>query len=323
MQKNKNLLVLINIGSPNELSVKAVRKYLQHFLMDPYVIQIPFFLRFILFYLVICNIRAPKSFEKYKSIWTKEGSPFHVFTESFRRSLEAALGFRVMNMMMYSEPGFETGFAEIRAGNYSKIVVCPMYPQYAESSTRTSIEKFKKYALEAGLTAKVEYVPPFYGEEFFIESFYRNIITAQPDYKNYDHVVFSYHGLPQSHVARSTAAENYQQQCLKTTELLAAKLQLNPKNYVTCFQSRVGVTKWIQPYLDQTCEALAKNGNKNLLLISPSFVVDGLETLQEISDLEKSLQARFAVKIVLVPALNSEAFWIDRFSEFIRLSFAE
>lgn len=323
MQKNKNLLVLINIGSPTELSVKAVRKYLQKFLMDPYVIQIPFFLRYILFYLLICNIRAPKTFEKYKSIWTPEGSPFHIFTESFRRALETVLGFRVLNMMMYSEPGFETGFAEIKAGNYSKIVVCPMYPQYAESSTRTSVEKFKTFFANAGLSASVDFVRPFYSEDFFIESFYQNIITAQSGYKNFDHIVFSYHGLPQSHVARSSAAENYQQQCLKTTELLAAKLSLEPKNYVTCFQSRVGVTKWIEPYLDQTCERLAQEGKKNLLLISPSFVVDGLETLQEIIDLEKSLQERFAVKLVLVPALNSEAIWLKKFSEFIRLFFAE
>lgn len=323
MNKNKSVLVLINIGSPTELSVKAVRKYLQNFLMDPHVIQIPFFLRFILFYLVICNIRAPKTFAKYKSIWTPQGSPFQVLTEKFRRALEALLGLRVLNLMMYSEPGFESGFAEIKAGGFSKIVVCPMYPQYAESSTLASIEKFKVFYAAAGLSASVEYVRPFYSEDFFIDSFYRNIIAAQPQFLSFDHVVFSYHGLPQSHVARSSAADNYQQQCLKTTELLAAKLNLESKNYVTCFQSRVGLTKWIGPYLDQTCETLAQNGKKNLLLISPSFVVDGLETLQEIGDLQKSLQARFAVKLVLVPGLNSESFWLANFSEFIRLFFAE
>ncbi len=323
MEKNKNLLVLINIGSPTELSVPEVRKYLQRFLMDPHVIQIPYFLRFILFYLVICNIRAPKTFKKYQSIWTKQGSPFHVFTENFRRTLEAALNVRVLNMMMYSEPSFESGFAEIKAGNYSKITVCPMYPQYAESSTLASIEKFKSFFAAAKLTSEVEYVRPFYQMDFFIESFYRNIVAAQPAYQSFDHVVFSYHGLPQSHVARSSTADNYQQQCLNTTEKLAAKLKLEPKNYVTCFQSRVGLTKWIGPYLDQTCEALAQCGKKNLLLISPSFVVDGLETLQEIGDLEKSLQARFAVKLVLVPGLNSESHWVENFSEFIRLFFAE
>lgn len=322
MKKNKNLVVLINIGSPTELSVPAVRKYLQRFLMDSRVIQIPFFLRYILFYLLICNIRAPKTFKKYQSIWTNRGSPFHIFTENFRQALEAQLGVRVLNMMMYSEPSFESGFAEIKAGDYSKITVCPMYPQYAESSTLTSIEKFKSFFATAQLTSEVEYVRPFYNEEFFIESFYKNIVSAQPAYRNFDHVVFSYHGLPQSHVARSSTADNYQQQCLSTTEKLAAKLQLEPKNYVTCFQSRVGLTKWIAPYLDETCEELARNGKKNLLLISPSFVVDGLETLQEIGDLEKSLQARFAVKLVLVPGLNSESHWVKNFSEFIRLFFA-
>ena len=148
-------------------------------------------------------------------------------------------------------------------------------------------------------------------------------MTAQPAYQSFDHVVFSYHGLPQSHVAQSSAADNYQQQCLSTTERLAAKLNLDPKNYVTCFQSRVGLTKWIGPYLDQTCETLAQNGKQNLLLVSPSFVVDGLETLQEIGDLEKSLQVRFAVKLVLVPGLNSESYWVENFSEFIRLFFVE
>lgn len=323
MKKNKNLLVLINIGSPTELSVPAVRKYLQSFLMDRHVIQIPFILRYILFYLLICNIRAPKTLKKYQSIWTKQGSPFHVFTENFRHALENSLGVRVLNLMMYSEPSFESGFNEIKTGHYSKITVCPMYPQYAESSTLASIEKFKSFFAAANLTCEVEYVRPFFNEEFFIESFFNNIVTAQPAYQSFDHVVFSYHGLPQSHVARSSTADNYQQQCLYTTEKLANKLKLDPKNYVTCFQSRVGLTKWIGPYLDQTCDALAQNGKKNLLLISPSFVVDGLETLQEIGDLEKLLQRRFAVKMTLVPGLNSESFWVENFSKFIRLFFAE
>lgn len=317
MQNNKTVLLLINIGSPSELSVKAVKAYLRKFLMDPYVIQIPFILRYILFYLVICNIRAPKTFLKYKSIWLKEGSPFHFFTEKFRHTLEKRIGIRVMNIMMYSDPDFDSAFAFLNQENFSKIIVAPMYPQYAASSYVSSAEKFKYFLNKSQLKAEVKFVDPFYRNDFFINSFYSNIITQYPDFKKYDHIVFSYHGLPQSHVKKIAPEFDYQKQCFATTELLARKLQLNENNYVTCFQSRVGLAKWIEPYLDQTCESLARGGKKNILIISPSFVVDGLETLQEISDLEKSLQLSYQIKLDLVKGLNSEDIWVQNFSEFI------
>lgn len=317
MPKNKTVLLLINIGSPSELSVNAIRTYLRNFLMDPYVIQIPYLLRYILFYLLICNIRAPRTFLKYKSIWRPDGSPFHIYSENFRKSVENILGFRVINMMMYSEPGFEKAFTELKSKNYAKIIVCPMYPQHAESSSVSSLEKFRKLFIESGLTAEIKYVSPFYKEHFFIESLQNNITTRHPDYHSYDHIVFSYHGLPQSHVDKSSVENNYQKQCFRTTELLAEKLKLEKKNYVTCFQSRVGLTKWIRPYLDQTCEALAKTGKTNLLIVSPSFVVDGLETLQEIADLEKNLQLRYKIRLHLVTGLNSETIWIKNFTEYI------
>ena len=220
--------------------------------------------------------------------------------------------------MMYSEPGFEKGFEEIKNSGFAKIIVCPLYPQYAESSTRSSIEKFDRYYKASGLKAELIYIKPFYKEDFFINSFASHIVAKQPDYQKFDHIVFSYHGLPQSHIEKSGLSDNYRQQCLETTELLAAKLELNKNNYVTCFQSRVGVTKWITPYLDKTCEDLAQRGLKNLLLVSPSFVVDGLETLQEIGDLEKSLRLKFDVHLHLVSALNSESLWIKNFAEYIK-----
>lgn len=285
--------------------------------MDPYVIQIPFLLRFVLFYLVICTIRAPRTYLKYKGIWSKEGSPFHLFTENFRAAAEKQLGLRVLNVMMYSEPGFKTAFTLLQKENFSEIILAPMYPQYAESSYRTSIEEFKKYFIKSGLTASVKIVEPFYKEDFFINSVSQNIISQFPAYAKYDQLVFSYHGLPQSHVDKSKNGADYQQQCLATTELLVKKLNLDHNNYVTCFQSRVGATKWISPYLDQTCVSLARSGKNNILIISPSFVVDGLETLQEIGDLETTLQAPYNIKLDLVRGLNSEQHWVQAFSEFI------
>lgn len=314
--KNSKVLLLINIGSPQTLTVPAVRAYLRRFLMDPYVIQIPFILRFILFYIVICTIRAPKTFLKYQGIWRKEGSPFHYFTEHFRAALEKAIGVRVLNVMMYSEPGFKTAFNELATINPSEIVVIPMYPQYAASSYATSLDSFNRFFAKSELTAKVQIIKPFFNESFFIDSIFTNIVSQHPDYKTFEQVVFSYHGLPQSHVDRAPKDQDYQQQCITTTELLAQKLGLE-KNYVTCFQSRVGVTKWIKPYLDQTCEELARSGKRRILVVSPSFVVDGLETLQEITDLEKQLQLHYNVKISLVTGLNSEPHWIAGFAGFI------
>ncbi len=318
MLKNKTAILLLNIGSPEELTLSSVRKYLRRFLMDPYVIQIPFLLRYILFYLLICNIRAPRTLLKYQSIWRPEGSPFHFFTENLRRALENTLKIRVMNLMMYSEPGFQRAFTELKSENFSKIIVCPMYPQYAASSTASSLNKFRDYFSESGLNSELIFVEPFFQQNFFIESFYNNIKTSFPDYASFDHVVFSYHGLPETHIKNSRPEQNYREQCIKTTELLATKLGLEPKKYVTCFQSRVGVTKWISPYLDQTCEELAVSGKTKLLVVSPSFVVDGLETLQEISDLERDLQRRYKISISLVKGLNSEGFWIENFASFLR-----
>lgn len=318
MTNPKTVLLLLNIGSPEELSVPAVRRYLRQFLMDPYVIQIPFLLRYLLFYLLICNIRAPRTFAKYRSIWTSGGSPFHIFTEKFRGAIEACLGFRVLNVMMYSEPGFATAFAELQKEKFGKILVCPMYPQYADSSTLTSLEKFRTFFAASGLTAEVSYLEEFYQEDFFINSLLQNIVSKHPDYRSYDHVVFSYHGLPESHIERSKPERNYRRQCFATTELLATKLALLSNTYVTCFQSRVGVTKWITPYLDQTCDQLARDGKKNILVISPSFVVDGLETLQEIADLETLLRRRYEIRLQLVTALNSEPVWVQNFAGRVR-----
>lgn len=315
---DKKVLLLINIGSPTELTVSAVRKYLRHFLMDPNVIQIPFLLRYIFFYCVICNIRAPRTLKKYQSIWRPDGSPFHFYSEKFRQALEQNLGFRVINLMMYSEPGFETAFAELKATiALETIIVVPMFPQFAQSSYEASVQKFKSFFKASGLTSKVVLIEPFYREEFFIESFHQNILQQFPDYSSYDHIVFSYHGLPQAHIANAGPKQDYQQQCLETTALLAKKLNLQKNDYVTCFQSRVGLTKWITPYLDQTCEELAKNGKLNLLIVSPSFVVDGLETLQEIKDLETSLQANYKIRLSLVGGLNFNAVWVRHFSKFI------
>lgn len=318
MQKDKIIIALINIGSPNQLTLKAVKSYLRSFLMDPYVIQIPFFLRYILFYLLICSIRASKTLSKYKSIWQREGSPFHVFTENFRKKLENKLGIKVINLMMYSEPSFDSAFSFLCENKYTKIIVAPMYPQYADSSYLASVEKFKKYFKKSNLTSEVHYLDVFYKENYFIDSFYTNIINQYPNYKKFDHIVFSYHGLPQSHIDKSNPLQNYQEQCFETTRLLATKLSLTSNSYLTCFQSRVGITKWITPYLDRTCEELAKKNLNNILVISPSFVVDGLETLQEISDLEKSLNVTYpSLKLNLVKALNSEEVWVNNFSEFI------
>ena len=313
---NKKALLLVNIGSPQTLTVPAVRAYLRKFLMDPFVIQIPFALRFFLFYVVICTIRAPKTFLKYKGIWRAEGSPFHFFTENFRAALEKTLGVRVLNVMMYSEPGFKTAFEELKASGISDVTVVPMYPQYAESSYRTSVEAFKKFSTKYQIAQNAKIVEPFYREDFFISAVYKNIISQYPDFNSYDQLVFSYHGLPQTHIDRAPADQDYQQQCIATTELLVKKLGLD-KNYVTCFQSRVGVTKWIQPYLDQTCESLARSGKKKILVISPSFVVDGLETLQEITDLETELQKQYNIRLDLVKGLNSEAHWVQGFTGYI------
>jgi protoporphyrin/coproporphyrin ferrochelatase len=325
---SKKGVLLINLGTPDSPSVTDVRKYLTEFLNDPYVIDINWLARTLLVNLIIVPFRAPKSAEIYQKLWTDKGSPLLYYSKNVQEKLQAQLGneYGVHLAMRYKNPSMNKVIAEMEAENYSEITVIPLYPQYATSSTKTSIEKAKKLFNKWEENPAIKFVDYFYDNSLFIDT----IIAQASKHKlsDYDHILFSYHGLPirqlhKVHPEKTCEDLNckteinehnqycYQAQCYETTRLITEKLNLNSSDYSIGFQSRLN-DKWVKPYSDKLVEQLAKGGKKNVLVFSPAFVADCLETTIEISDeYQEIFKANGGEKLQLVESLNDHPKWID------------
>ncbi|NQX96403.1 MAG: ferrochelatase, partial [Flavobacteriales bacterium] len=297
---NKKGILLINLGTPDSPSTTDVRKYLTEFLNDPYVIDINWFARTMLVNLIIVPFRAPKSAEIYKKLWTEKGSPLLYYSKEVKEKLQIELGsdYDVYLAMRYKNPSMDKVISEMEKEGYDEIIVIPLYPQYATSSTKTSIEKAKKIFKKWKKHPVIKYVDYFYDNPLFIDTIIEQ--TKKYTLSDYDHILFSYHGLPirqlhKVHKGKTCEELNckteinkenqycYQAQCYATTRLIVEKLQLKPTDYSIGFQSRLN-DKWVKPYADKLVEQLAKEDKKNMLVFSPAFVADCLETTIEISD---------------------------------------
>ncbi len=325
-------VLLINIGTPKTNSPDDVGRYLSEFLMDPFVVDIPAILRWILVKVLIVPRRKFASSEAYKKIWLKTGSPLLVNSENLARSLSSQLGdrFSVRIGMRYSEPSIMTAVSEFQKEGVTRIVVVPMYPQFADSSTTSSLEKLK--TLPSPLPYSV--VEAFYDQPGFIDSF-AEVIRDSLNSKEIDHYLFSYHGLPERQIQRlhpehcfktpnccETMSEKnkycYRAQCVQTTRKIVGALGLKPDQYSFSFQSRLGRTKWIDPYTDFRLPELAQKGVKNLAVICPSFVADCLETLEEIGIRGKADFIKAGGEnLYLVPCLNAHPKWSKSLAQMI------
>lgn len=339
MKRPRPGVLLVNLGTPDEPTTGAVRRYLREFLSDPRVIDIHPAARNLLVYGVILPFRSPKSAEAYRKIWTSEGSPLLVHSLALTKEVAGRLGpdVPVALAMRYGNPSVAEGLRRLRERNVDHVVVVPLYPQYASSSTGTVLEMVYREtaAMEAVPTLSV--VPPFYDHAGFIQSW---VETGRPvlDEIEPDHVLMSYHGLPErqirkvddtgSHCLESEtccsaigdANRNcYRAQCFRTSELLGRALGLDPGRYTVAFQSRLGRTPWIKPYTDVQITELARRGVKRLVVFSPSFVADCLETLEEI-DIRGREQflGLGGEAFALVPSLNANPGWIDTVVKLIR-----
>jgi len=331
----KKGVLLINLGTPDSPSVKDVRKYLTEFLNDPYVIDINWLARTLLVNLVIVPFRAPKSAEIYQKLWTEKGSPLLYYSEEVQEKLQKELGgnYGVHLAMRYKNPSMDKVIAEMEKENYSEIVVIPLYPQYATSSTKTSIEKANKLFAKWTKKPSINYVEHFYNHPQFIDTIIEQ--TKQYNLSEYDHILFSYHGLPirqltKVHGGKTCEELNckteinehnqycYQAHCYETTRLIVDKLQLKSEDYSIGFQSRLD-DKWIKPYSDKLVAQFAKEGKKKLLVFSPAFVADCLETTIEISDeYQEIFENNGGDKIQLVPSLNSHPKWITTLHQLVK-----
>lgn len=323
-------VLLINVGTPDSPEVPAVRRYLREFLTDGRVLTIPAILRWVLVNFIIAPFRGPKSAHAYKSIWTDRGSPLLVNGQNLAIALQQELdaNYIVRLAMRYGNPSIESVINELLEHHQvDELIVAPLYPQYSSSATGTSIERVGQILAKRDVIPAVRFIGDFFDDEGFL--------TAQADIAREklapfkaDHVLMSYHGLPESHVKATTqnhclvtlncceqvSNKNrfcYRAQCFATSRLLANKLGLNASEYSVAFQSRLAGTPWIQPFTDKILADLHSKGIRRLAVTVPSFVSDCLETIEEIGDRARSdWRALGGEDFLLIPCVNADPRWV-------------
>lgn len=330
----KKAVLLINLGTPDSADAKSVRTYLKEFLNDPRVIDLPFLLRWILVNWVIVPFRHKKSAHAYKQIWTKAGSPLSVITEKMTQKLARRLGsdYLVDFAMRYQKPSISAALKKMH--NASSISIVPLFPQYSSAATGSAIEKSLQHLAPKWNTPALNIIRDFYNHPGFILAYANQIRAALVD-KHIDTLLFSYHGLPERHIHKSECnvkcdrinpcpaigKENfycYRAQCYATTELIVKELGLLPHQYKVAFQSRLGRTPWIKPYTDLVLPELRANGVKNIAIVSPSFVADCLETLEEINiRTREQWQSLGGEEFTFIPCINDSDVWVEALADMV------
>jgi len=332
-------VLLVNLGTPASPSPRDVRRYLREFLSDPLVIDIPALPRWLILHCFILPFRPRKSAEAYAKIWTPAGSPLLLHGERLRDGVARRLGeaFAVELGMRYGAPSIRSAVERLASAGVARWLVLPLFPQYSGAATQSAVDKVREELRWAGVDAPVEILGAFYDHPGFIAAF---AALARPhlDAFRADHVLFSYHGLPERQVLRADpsgahclASETccdrvgevnrdcYRAQCFATTRSLAAELGLGAEAHSLAFQSRLGRTPWIQPYTDRVLPELAARGVKRLAVVCPAFVADCLETLEEIAIRGREQWLELGGEdLALVPSLNAEPVWVETVAEMIR-----
>lgn len=320
---SNHALLLVNLGSPASTSVPDVRRYLNQFLMDPYVIDLPWPMRRLLVSLILLT-RPAKSAEAYRSIWWEEGSPLIVLSRRLHAKVAAVWNEGPVELAMrYGEPSIESALQRLAQRGVERVTLVPLYPQFADSTVTTAIVEAQRVMKAHQLPFALDILPPFYEQPEYLNALAE---SARPYLaEGFDHLLLSYHGLPERHLhktdptgahclkgddccQRATGAvldSCYRAQCLRTSQGLIRALGLRDDQWSMSFQSRLGKAKWIEPYTDATLEALAHKGVKKVLVMCPAFVSDCIETLEEIGDEGRTeFRAAGGDDLVLIPCLN-------------------
>ena len=329
-------IILMNLGSPDSTEVSDVRKYLDQFLMDERVIDKPWLFRALLVKGIIVPFRAPKSAEAYKTIWVEEGSPLIVNTKHLQKALQNEINEPVEIAMRYGNPTPDAAFDSLlkRDPDIKEVIVVPLYPHYAMSSYETAVEYMREFYQKKEYPFQLSFVPPFYKDANYLEALSQNIkpFLQEP----YDHLLFSYHGIPERHIKKSdiTAchclqsedcceknspahAFCYRHQIRTTTRLVTELLQIPGNKYSISFQSRLG-KGWLTPFTDFRLKELPNEGIKNLLVVCPAFVSDCLETLEEIEIRGKEIFLEAGGEsFKMIPCLNTHPLWIKAIKGYV------
>jgi len=332
-------VLLINLGTPDSTDVGDVRRYLREFLSDPRVVDINPVGRWMLLNFVILPFRPRKSAEAYRAIWTDAGSPLLVYEQALAEGVQDELGpaYQVELAMRYGNPSIPDAVDRLMALDPERIIVVPLFPQYSSAATGSAIDRALEVLGKQWNVPTLETVPPFYDDPGFITSF-AEIARPALDEFGADHVVFSYHGVPERQVTKSDRTGThclaspeccavdvpanrfcYRAHCFRTTEALIRSLRLDPAKTSTTFQSRLGRTPWIKPYTDEALTELARSGVKRVAILCPAFVADCLETLEEIGIRAKEdWQRDGGEDLLLVPSLNAHPTWVRTVARWVR-----
>jgi ferrochelatase len=334
----KTGILLVNLGTPDSPSVADVRKYLREFLMDGRVIDVPYLLRFALVNGIIAPFRAPKSAKVYKTVWLKEGSPLKVYGMSLSKKVQEYLGpdYVVRLGMRYQSPSIEEGLRAIKDAEPARIVVVPLFPQYASATNGSVVEEVNRIVSGWQTIPAIAVTGPFFDQDFFLQPIVNQLKAALSD-NAYDQILFTYHGLPERQIKKGDhtgrcivnpdcckvlGAHNYlcyRAQCFATTRLLAEKAGIPEQMVTTSFQSRLGRDPWIKPYTDEVISAWPAKGIKKVLALSPSFVADCLETTEEIGEEYKEVFEKAGGQHWdLLPCLNDSDEWVRNLGEWLK-----
>ena len=323
-------LLLVNLGSPASTAVADVRRYLNQFLMDPYVIDLPWPLRRLLVSLILVK-RPAASAEAYRSIWWEEGSPLVVLSRRLQERVAAHWQEGPVELAMrYGEPSIDTALQRLARAGVRRVTLVPLYPQFADSTVTTVLAEVRRSLQRHQLPFDRDVLPPFYEQPEYLAALAE---SARPYLEQgFDHLLLSYHGLPERHLHKSDPSGShclkgadccqrasgavlehcYRAQCLRTSQGFARQAGLRDEQWSVAFQSRLGRAKWIEPYTEASLEALAARGVKKLLVMCPAFVADCIETLEEIGDRgREQFRAAGGEELVLVPCLNDHPQWVE------------
>ena len=326
----KLAVLLVNLGSPEKPEVKSVRSYLDQFLMDPYVIQLPWWLRRLLVSLFVLPTRPKSSAKAYQSVWLSSGSPLIVISNRLKEQLQKQLNRPVEMAMRYGQPSIEKQILMLKESKgIEEIRFIPLYPHFAQSTVTTSVREAQRVINKHKLNIKLSVIEPFYEHPAYITAL---VNSARPYLeKPFDHIVFSYHGLPESHITKLDVSGQhclrqtdcchtessfhkscYRHQVFRTTERFVAVAELLPEQYSVAFQSRLGRAKWLGPNTEDRLRELATEGCKKVLVICPAFVTDCLETLEEIAIRgEDIFKEAGGDSLTLIPCLNDRPEWVQ------------
>jgi protoporphyrin/coproporphyrin ferrochelatase len=327
----------MNLGSPDSTEVNELRKYLNEFLTDKRVID-SWFVRNVLMRNVIIPKRAPESAKAYQVIWTKNGSPLIQFTRELAEKLQEELPEPISIAMRYGEPGMESAYQSIikKIPDLEEVIAIPLYPHYAMSSYETAVEHAKEVHRKKKYGFKLKFIPPFYQDPGYIHAMVENMRPYLQ--KDFDHLLFSFHGIPERHLIKSDPTHQhclqskdccsvsskahatcYRYQCFTTMNFVAAELGLPRNKFSFSFQSRLGRQPWLKPYTDFRFQEMPSEGIKKLIVVCPSFVSDCLETLEEIEIRGKeSFFASGGTEYTMIPCLNTHPLWVHTLANWVR-----